>query len=34
MSVLTAYANGPAKVWHSSGFISSKDFWRLGFITA
>jgi L-tartrate/succinate antiporter len=33
MGVLTPYANGPAAVWYSSGYISSKDFWKLGFIT-
>jgi anion transporter len=33
MGVLTPYANGPAAVWYSTGYISSKDFWKLGFIT-
>jgi di/tricarboxylate transporter len=32
MGVLTPYATGPAPVWYSTGYISSKDFWKLGFI--
>jgi L-tartrate/succinate antiporter len=30
--VLTPYATGPAPIWYSAGYISTKDFWRLGFI--
>ncbi len=30
--VLTPYATGPAPIWYSTGYISTKDFWRLGFI--
>jgi len=33
MGVLTPYANGPAAVWYSTGYISSKEFWKLGFLT-
>jgi L-tartrate/succinate antiporter len=33
MGVLTPYANGPAAVWYGTGYIRSKDFWKLGFIT-
>ena len=33
MGVLTPYANGPAAVWYSTGYISSKEFWKLGFVT-
>ena len=32
MGVLTPYACGPAPVYYGSGFISQKDFWRLGLI--
>jgi L-tartrate/succinate antiporter len=32
MGVLTPYATGPAPVYFASGFISRKDFWRLGLI--
>ena len=32
MGVLTPYASGPAPVWYSSGYIPTKDFWRLGAI--
>jgi L-tartrate/succinate antiporter len=32
MGVITPYANGPAPIYFSSGYIPSKDFWRLGFI--
>ena len=32
MGVSTPYATGPAPVYYGSGFISRKDFWRLGLI--
>jgi len=32
MGVLTPYATGPAPVYFASGYISRKDFWRLGLI--
>ena len=32
MGVLTPYATGPAPLYYGCGFISKKDFWRLGFI--
>ena len=32
MGVLTPYASGPAAIWYSSGYIPTKDFWRLGAI--
>lgn len=32
MGVLTPYATGPAPIWYSTGYIASKDFWKLGFI--
>jgi L-tartrate/succinate antiporter len=32
MGVLTPYACGPAPVYYGSGFITRKDFWRLGLI--
>ena len=28
--VLTPYATGPAPVWFSTGYITSRDFWKLG----
>jgi L-tartrate/succinate antiporter len=30
MGVLTPYGTGPAPVWFSAGYISTKEFWRLG----
>jgi L-tartrate/succinate antiporter len=33
MGVLTPYGTGPAPVWYSAGYITGRDFWRLGFIT-
>jgi len=32
MGILTPYASGPAPIWYSSGYIPTKDFWRLGAI--
>ena len=32
MGVLTPYASGPAPIWYTSGYIPTKDFWRLGAI--
>jgi L-tartrate/succinate antiporter len=32
MGVLTPFATGPAPVYFASGYISRKDFWRLGLI--
>ena len=32
IGVLTPYACGPAPVYFGCGFISRKDFWRLGFV--
>jgi L-tartrate/succinate antiporter len=32
MGVLTPYATGPAPVYYGCGFITRRDFWRLGFI--
>ena len=32
MGVLTPYATGPAPIYFGSGYISRKDFWRLGSI--
>ena len=32
MGVLTPYATGPAPVYHGCGFITRRDFWRLGLI--
>jgi L-tartrate/succinate antiporter len=32
MGVLTPYGTGPAPVWFSSGYIATKDFWKLGAI--
>lgn len=30
MGILTPYASGPAPIWYSSGYITTKDFWKLG----
>lgn len=32
MGCITPYANGPAPIYFSSGYIPARDFWRLGFI--
>jgi L-tartrate/succinate antiporter len=32
MGVMTPYATGPAPVYFGSGYVSRKDFWRLGFL--
>jgi L-tartrate/succinate antiporter len=32
MGVLTPYATGPAPVYFGSGYVSRRDFWRLGLI--
>jgi L-tartrate/succinate antiporter len=31
--VISPYAHGAAPIWYSAGYISTKDFWRLGAIT-
>jgi len=33
MGVISPYATGPAPIWYGSGYLSTKDFWRLGGIT-
>lgn len=30
--VLTPYAHGAAPIWYSAGYITTRDFWRIGFI--
>ncbi len=32
MGILTPYATGPSPVYYGSGYLPSKDFWRLGAI--
>lgn len=32
MGIITPYGTGPSPVWYGSGYVSSSDFWRLGFI--
>lgn len=32
MGILTPYATGPSPVYYGSGYISGRDFWRLGAI--
>jgi L-tartrate/succinate antiporter len=32
MGVISPYATGPAPIYYGSGYISRKDFWRLGLI--
>ena len=33
MGVISPYASGPAAIWYGSGYVATKDFWRLGAIT-
>jgi L-tartrate/succinate antiporter len=33
MGIITPYATGPAPIWYGSGYVSTKDFWKLGAIT-
>ncbi|GHP71431.1 hypothetical protein JP0048_05740 [Helicobacter pylori] len=32
MGILTPYGTGPSTIYYGSGYISSKDFWKWGFI--
>ena len=32
MGVISPYATGPAPVYYASGFVSRRDFWRLGLV--
>jgi L-tartrate/succinate antiporter len=32
MGVISPYATGPAPVYYGSGFITPREFWRLGFL--
>jgi L-tartrate/succinate antiporter len=32
MGVINPYATGPAPIWYGSGYIATKDFWKLGAI--
>ncbi len=32
MGIITPYGTGPSPVWFGSGYVSGKDFWKLGFI--
>lgn len=32
MGIITPYGTGPSPVWFGAGYVSGKDFWRLGFI--
>jgi L-tartrate/succinate antiporter len=32
MGILTPYATGPSPVYYGSGYIPTRDFWRLGAI--
>jgi L-tartrate/succinate antiporter len=32
MGVLTPYGTGPAPVWYHTGYISTRDFWKLGLL--
>ncbi len=32
MGVISPYATGPSPMYYGTGYISSKDFWKLGFI--
>jgi L-tartrate/succinate antiporter len=33
MGILTPYATGPGPIWYASGYLPSKDFWRMGLLT-
>ncbi len=30
MGILTPYATGPAPIWYGSGYLPSREFWRMG----
>jgi len=30
--VISPYAHGAAPIWYSAGYISTRDFWRIGAI--
>jgi L-tartrate/succinate antiporter len=30
MGILTPYATGPSPVYYGSGYLSAKDYWKLG----
>ena len=32
LGVISPYATGPSPIWYASGYIPTRDFWRLGFI--
>jgi L-tartrate/succinate antiporter len=32
MGIISPYATGPGPIYYGSGYVSRKDFWRLGFI--
>jgi L-tartrate/succinate antiporter len=32
MGVVTPYGTGPAPLWYHTGYISTREFWRLGFV--
>ena len=32
MGVLTPYGTGPAPVWFHTGYITTRDFWKLGLL--
>lgn len=32
MGVITPYVTGPAPLYYGAGYITGRDFWKLGFI--
>ena len=32
MGILTPYASGPSPIWYGAGYISSREYWKLGLI--
>ena len=32
MGILTPYATGPSPIYYGSGYITTRDYWRLGLI--
>lgn len=31
LGVISPYSTGPSPIWYASGYIPTRDFWRLGF---
>ena len=33
MGVISPYASGPAPIYYGAGYITTRDFWKMGAIT-